>query len=218
MEKFGHDFKNKQLLITALTHSSYGNEKHCTCNERMEFLGDAVLSIIVSDYLFVHMPGDNEGKLSKIRSSLVCEQSLAELAGEIGIGEEIRLGKGEELSGGRKRASILSDAFEAVLAAIYLDSGMENAKKWLLDLMKDELELAIAGKTYHDYKTMLQECVQKNGGTVLYNVISETGPDHHKDFTVELLINNKRVATAEGMSKKDAQQNAAKKALQGKKL
>ncbi len=214
MESFGYNFKNEKFLQTALTHSSYGNERHCVCNERMEFLGDAVLSIIVSDYLFSHMPHDNEGKLSKIRASLVCEQSLAKLAGEIGLGNKIKLGKGEELTGGRQRASILSDAFEAVLAAIYLDSGMEDARKWLLELMSEDLKLAVTGKTYHDYKTMLQEEIQKSGGAVTYKVISESGPDHHKDFTVELCINNKRITTADGSSKKDAEQNAAKKALE----
>ena len=215
MERFGYTFKNEKLLNTALTHSSYGNERHCICNERMEFLGDAVLSIIVSDYLFSHMPNDSGGKLSKIRASLVCEQSLAKLAREIGIGKWLRLGKGEELTGGRDRASILSDAFEAVLAAIYLDSGMDRASEWLLKLMSKDLKLAVSGKTYRDYKTMLQEEVQKNGGTVTYRIISETGPDHHKDFTVEVSINNKPIAQASGMSKKDAEQNAAKKVIQG---
>lgn len=213
MERFGHDFKNERILQTALTHSSYGNERHCECNERMEFLGDAVLSIIVSDYLFLNMPSDNEGRLSKIRASLVCEQSLARLANKIKLGEYIRLGKGEELTGGRRRASILSDAFEAVLAAIYMDSGMDEARQWLLGLMKEDLKLAVLGKTYHDYKTTLQEYVQKNAGVIEYRVISENGPDHHKDFTVEAIINGKTVATAEGMSKKDAEQNAAKKIL-----
>lgn len=217
MESFGYEFKNKNLVKTALTHSSYANERHCVCNERMEFLGDAVLSIIVSDYLFENMPEENEGKMSKLRASLVCEQSLAKLAKEIGINDRVMLGKGEELSGGRGRASILSDAFEAVLAAIYLDGGMDAAREWLLKLMEKDLKLAAAGKTYCDYKTMLQEAVQKNGGTILYKVISEKGPDHHKDFTVELFISGKSIATADGMSKKDAEQHAAKKALAGMK-
>lgn len=207
------ELKNKELLTTALTHSSYGNENGCECNERLEFLGDSVLSVIVSDYLFENMPNVNEGELSKIRASLVCERSLAEFAEVIKIGEKLRLGKGEEISGGRKRASILSDAFEAVLAAVYLDSGMETARKWLLELMKPALKLALEGKTYHDYKTILQEVVQKNGGKVTYRIVSETGPDHMKDFVAEVLIDGKKAADGEGLSKKDAEQNAAKKAL-----
>lgn len=209
----GYSFKNKALLTTALTHSSYGNENSCQCNERLEFLGDSVLSVIVSDYLFKNMPGINEGELSKIRASLVCEHSLAEFAEKIQIGEKLRLGKGEEISGGRKRASILSDAFEAVLAAIYLDSDIEIARNWLLDLMKPALKLALEGKTYHDYKTILQEEVQKNGGKVTYRIVSETGPDHMKNFIAEVLTNGKKAADGQGMNKKDAEQNAAKKAL-----
>lgn len=209
----GYSFKNKELLTTALTHSSYGNENHCKHNERLEFLGDSVLSVIVSDYLFKNMPSVNEGELSKIRASLVCEQSLAELAVKMKIGERLRLGRGEESTGGRKRASILSDAFEAILAAIYLDSDMETARGWLLDTMSSALKLALEGKTYHDYKTILQETIQKQGGRVTYEIVSETGPDHHKDFVAEVLINNEKKAVGEGVNKKDAEQNAAKQAL-----
>ena len=211
----GYNFKNKELLKIALTHSSYANENHCTCNERFEFLGDSVLSIIISDYLFRHMPGVNEGELSKIRAALVCEQSLAEMSRMLDIGKNLLLGKGEEAMGGRTRASILSDAFEAVLAAIYLDSGLEEAEKWVINLMTPSLKLAIKGKLNHDYKTLLQEEVQKNAGKVSYNVIAEKGPDHHKDFEVEVLINGKRVASAFGVNKKDAEQNAARLALKG---
>lgn len=213
MECLGYTFKNKKLLKTALTHSSYSNEKHCECNERLEFLGDSVLSLIVSSYLFKKLPSVDEGELSKIRASLVCEQSLAQLAKEINIGETLYLGKGEEMTGGRERASLLSDAFEAILAAIFLDSGIDTAQKWLLEKMKKSLNLAVAGKTYHDYKTILQEEIQKQGKLISYRVISETGPDHHKDFKVELLINKKAAAHGEGLSKKDAEQDAAKKAL-----
>ena len=211
----GYNFKNKELLKIALTHSSYANENHCKCNERFEFLGDSVLSIIISDYLFRHMPDVNEGELSKIRAALVCEQSLAEMSRKLDIGKNLLLGKGEEAMGGRTRASILSDAFEAVLAAIYLDSGLEEAEKWVINLMTPSLKLAIKGKLNHDYKTLLQEEVQKNAGKVSYNVIAEKGPDHHKDFEVEVLINGKRVASALGVNKKDAEQSAARLALKG---
>lgn len=209
----GYKFKNNDFLKVALTHSSYANENHCRCNERLEFLGDSVLSIIVSDYLFHNMPKVDEGDLSKIRASLVCEQSLAVFAEKLELGDKLLLGKGEEATGGRKRFSILSDAFEAVLAAIYLDSNLETARGWLLNLMMPALKLGIEGKTYHDYKTTLQERVQKTGGKVSYRIISETGPDHNKDFEAEVLINGKGAASASGMSKKDAEQNAAKRAL-----
>ncbi len=210
----GYDFKNKKLLTLALTHSSYGNEKRCQCNERLEFLGDSVLSIIVSEYLFGKLPLVKEGELSKIRASLVCEQSLADFAKAIKIGDALLLGKGEDATGGRERASILSDAFEAIIAAIYLDSDFETVKKWVLNIMKKSLHLALDGrKTYHDYKTMLQEEVQKHANSVLYRVVEENGPDHRKNFVVEALMNGKRLSLGEGMSKKDAEQNAAKKAL-----
>lgn len=209
----GYKFKNNDFLKVALTHSSYANENHCRCNERLEFLGDSVLSIIVSDYLFHNMPKVDEGDLSKIRASLVCEQSLAVFAEKLELGDKLLLGKGEEATGGRKRFSILSDAFEAVLAAIYLDSDLETARGWLLNLMMPSLKLGIEGKTYHDYKTTLQERVQKTGGKVSYRIISETGPDHNKDFEAEVLINGKGAASASGMSKKDAEQNAARRAL-----
>lgn len=213
MMNLGYSFKNKRFLKTALTHSSYGNEKQCECNERLEFLGDSVLSIIISEFLFRNLTSVDEGELSKIRASLVCEQSLAKLARKINLGEAILLGKGEESLGGRERASILSDAFEAVLAAIFLDSGIEAAKKWLLDLMTEDLELALEGKTCHDYKTTLQEEVQKNNGKISYVIVSESGPDHHKDFVVEVIVNEKKAAEGRGFSKKDAEQNAAKHAL-----
>lgn len=215
MDSLGYTFKNKNLLKLALTHSSYSNENHCMCNERLEFLGDSVLGVIVSSYLFNKLPKVNEGELSKIRASLVCEQSLAEFAKNIKLGGALYLGKGEEATGGRERASLLSDAFEAVLAAIYLDGGIEEAQKWLLKQMKEALKLAVEGKTYHDYKTILQEKMQKDGKSVSYRVTSETGPDHHKDFKVELLDGNTVISRGEGLSKKDAEQNAAKKALEG---
>lgn len=213
MDSLGYKFKNTNMLRVALTHSSYGNENRCRCNERLEFLGDSVLGIIVSDYLFRNMPSVDEGEMSKIRASLVCEQSLAEFAKKINIGEHLLLGKGEEATGGRMRASILSDAFEAVLAAIYLDSDLDTARNWLLDVISPALSLAIDGKTYNDYKTTLQEKVQKNSGKVTYRIIAESGPDHNKGFEVEVFINEKKSAEGRGNSKKEAEQNAAKNAL-----
>lgn len=213
MGALGYDFKNKELLKTALTHSSYANENHCECNERLEFLGDSVLSIIISEYLFKNMPSVDEGELSKIRASLVCEQSLAGFSRQLKIGDKLLLGRGEDATGGRNRASILSDAFEAVLAAIYLDSDIYTAERWVVEIMAPTLDLALKGKTYHDYKTTLQECVQKIGKKISYETVSENGPEHNKDFEVKVLIDEKYIASGHGLSKKDAEQNAAKFAL-----
>ncbi len=213
-EKLGYTFKNKKLLETALTHSSYANEKRKRSNERLEFLGDSVLSLIVSSYIFKKLNNVNEGELTKIRASLVCEQALAEFSKNISLNEYILLGKGEEMSGGRKRASIISDAFEAVLAAIYLDGGINEATKWVMNVMKDKLSEALTGKNYKDYKTMLQEAVQHGDcGKVTYNTIKETGPDHNKYFEVEVLIDGKVENMGVGASKKEAEQDAAKKAF-----
>lgn len=212
--QLNYEFQNHSLLTEAITHSSYANEQHCACNERLEFLGDSVLSLIISNELFLRMPEVQEGELSKLRASLVCEQSLAELAERLHLGEALLLGHGEELSGGRKRASILSDAFEALLAAIYLDSDFFNAKTWLLVLMEDKIDDAVAGKSYHDYKTIFQERVQKKGGRIEYRLLRESGPDHQKDFFVALLVNGKEISKGKGGSKKEAEQHAAKQALE----
>lgn len=160
-EKIGYTFKNVNLLETALTHSSYANECKKENNERLEFLGDSVLSVIISDYIFRRLPNVDEGWLSKYRATLVCEQSLNEISKKISLSKFILLGKGEEMTGGRQRASIVSDAFEAVLAAIYLDGGMETARKWVIDLMRDSINEVVTGHGYADYKTMLQEALQK---------------------------------------------------------
>lgn len=212
--KLGYEFKDKKLLEIALTHSSYANEKRKESNERLEFLGDSVLSVIVSSYLFKKLDKINEGDLTKIRASLVCEQALAEFSKKISLSDYIMLGKGEEMTGGRKRASIISDAFEAVLAAIYLDGGIETAQKWVMNVMKDKLGEALMGRTYKDYKTMLQEAVQHgDSGRVTYNTVKETGPDHNKYFEVEVLIDGVVQNVGVGTSKKEAEQNAAKTAL-----
>ena len=213
-ETVGHSYKNPLLLETALTHSSYANEYRISNNERLEFLGDSVLSIIISEYLFKTARDVNEGDLTKFRATLVCEQSLYEVAKKISLGSLIRLGRGEERNGGRTRASIVSDAFEAVLASIYLDAGMETAKSWLLNLMEDSIKDVLAGKRYGDYKTMLQEAVQRgNVGKVTYAVINETGQDHNKTFEVEVFIDGAPKGRGKGGNKKEAEQNAAHFAL-----
>lgn len=211
-EALGYEFKNKNYLQTALTHSSYANEHRCRSYERLEFLGDSVLSIIVSDYLFDEMRNNDEGDLSRIRASLVCEESLAKIARNIKLGEFLLLGNGEEKSGSRERASILSDVFESVLAAVYLDSNLETARKYILNLMQEQLQEAVCNKKTKDYKTTLQEAVQRkyHGRTkIVYTTIDEQGPEHMKKFVVELSVNDKKVSVGEGKSKKEAEQNAA---------
>lgn len=215
-QRIGYTFHNKKYLITALTHSSYANEvkKGVACNERQEFLGDAVLSIIVSDYIFRHYSHLPEGELTKIRASLVCEKSLAVFANAIGLGEFLVLGHGEELMGGRERPSILADAFEALIAAIYLDAGTEQAAKFVLPFVKPELDNH-GSKVYKDYKTTLQEIVQKNPEEqVSYHLVEESGPDHDKRFKVEVHLNSNVIGIGVGRSKKAAEQMAAREALE----
>lgn len=212
-QRLGHVFQNKKYLDIALTHSSYANEmkKGRTSNERQEFLGDAVLSIIVSDYLFhtYHLP---EGELTKLRASMVCEKSLCEFAQQIELGKFLKLGRGEEQMGGRERPSILADAFEAVLAAVYLDGGIGPAREFVLGFVKEVLKSRHVSFT--DYKTMLQEIIQKNPEEKLtYVLVAENGPDHDKSFVVEVHLNSNVIGRGEGGSKKGAEQAAAREAL-----
>ena len=212
--KIGYCFKNRGYLETALTHSSYANEPKLKSNERLEFLGDSVLSLIVSESLFLRFFEDNEGDLSKIRASLVCEKGLFELAKKIDLQKYIKLGKGEESTGGRDRASVVSDAFEALLAAIFLDSDFESAKSWLLSLMDEELKTA-GNKPSNDYKTIIQEITQKGGkGKVSYSLLGESGPDNNKKFVCAVLVDGKVIAEGTGRSKKEAEQIAAKNAIE----
>lgn len=212
-KSLNYTFKNKELMKTALTHSTYSNEKKTAeSNERLEFLGDSVLSIITSDYLFRHYH-QPEGELTKLRAALVCENSLYEISLKIGLGEHLLLGKGEEHTGGRTRHSILADAFEAMLAAIYLDSGMESARAFALPFIEEKLKTIDDAGTL-DYKTTLQEVIQQNPEErVEYRLIGESGPDHDKRFTVEVLLNTNVIGTGTGHSKKEAEQAAAKEAL-----
>lgn len=210
----GYEFKNKSLISQALTHSSYANERKTENNERLEFLGDSVLGFITAEYLFKRLKKNHEGSLTKLRASLVCEQSLFEISKKIRLSDYILLGHGEEMSGGRKRPSVVSDAFEAVLAAIYLDAGMDFARKWLINLMSDAYNDALSGNRNRDYKTELQEYIQsKKLGEIEYSVISETGPDHNKRFEVEAALGGRRIGRAMGKNKKEAEQLAARKAM-----
>ncbi len=217
-EAIGYTFKDKTLLLKALTHSSYANEskKERESNERLEFLGDSVLSIAISDYLFRLLPGVDEGRLSKYRAALVCEQSLYDVSKQISLSEFVRLGRGEEMTGGRERPSIISDAFEALIAAIYLDGGMETARGWVIELMRGAIDDVAAGHRFNDYKTMLQEALQKGAkGKVTYRTVAERGQDHNKEFEVEVLVDNVPRNRGTGHNKKEAEQNAAHTALIG---
>lgn len=214
-EKIGYKFKDQKLLFEALSHSSFANEnkKSRRSNERLEFLGDSVLSIVVSDYIFKHFAHIPEGELTKLRASLVCESSLYEFSKKIDLGNHIFLGKGEELTGGRERPSIISDAFEAVIAAIYLDGGMEAVSPYILSFIPDNITPRGAA-TFHDYKTSLQEIIQRNPEEkIVYHLKSESGPDHDKHFTIQVLLNNNVIGEGTGKSKKNAEQAAAKEAL-----
>ena len=214
-KKIGYTFKNKELLHEALSHSSYSNEakRGSNSNERLEFLGDSVLSIVVSEHLFRHFKHLPEGELTKIRASLVCEKALFEFSKKIDLGNYILLGKGEENSGGRERPSIVSDAFEAVIAAIFLDGGMEAAEKYVLSFIPKDLA-ADSSKALHDYKTALQEIIQKNPEErVEYVLADQIGPDHDRKFIVNVLLNSNIIGTGEGHSKKQAEQAAAREAL-----
>ena len=209
-QAIGYSFRDKDLLLLALTHSSYANENKKNRkknNERLEFLGDAVLELTISDYLFHQYPEQAEGKLTKLRSSLVCEYTLSICARDICLGDYLLLSKGESLTGGRERDSILADAFEAVIGAIYLDGGLERARAFISkNLLKD-----VENKTlFYDAKTILQEHVQASGGgQLVYKVMDESGPDHNKEFTVQAMIGDQPCATGTGKTKKGAEQIAA---------
>ena len=217
-QKINYEFKNKEYILEALTHSSYSNEnKNYPFNERLEFLGDSVLSIVISDYLFKKETKLPEGELTKIRANIVCEESLSEVSKNIHLGKYMLLGKGEEATGGRERISILADALEAVIAAIYLDGGIKCAREFILTNMEKIINDSIKGKIFRDYKTCLQEVLQSNGeNNIWYKLIEEKGPDPNKRFVMEVGINDTVLGVGEGKSKKDAEQVAAKCALDKK--
>lgn len=213
-EKLGYFFQDVSLLEHALTHSSFANESRgrYTSNERLEFLGDSVLGMVVADHLYRTFPDMPEGELTRTRAALVCEESLVEVAQELGLGSYLRLGKGEELSGGRNRPSIQADAVEAVLAAVYLDGGIGSARKIIHRYVLSRTEKP-AG--HRDYKTALQELIQRESGhTLTYRLTGEEGPDHAKMFWVEVCLNDKAVGAGKGHSKKEAEQMAAKAAIE----
>lgn len=209
--------KNVQTLNTALIHPTFVFENknlQLEHNQRLEFLGDAVLDLIVGEYLYKKYPKKPEGELTKIRAAVVCETSLAKVAKRLKLGEKLLLGKGEEITGGRERPSILADAFEAVTAAIYLESGLEEAEKFVIEQLAPEIEEVI-NSGFKDYKTMLQELVQKDhDDNVSYTILEESGPDHDKSFVAGVIWKNKLLAKGKGKSKKEAEQQAASRAIQ----
>ena len=208
----GYEFKDKELLKTALTHSSYANENKLPYNnERLEFLGDSVLGFVTAEYLFSQFKSRPEGELTKLRAAVVCEKSLFKFAEKISLGEHIFMGRGEEHSGGRNRPSIVSDAFEAVIAAMYIDGGIDAVRPYILGFIKDAVKREA---NFKDNKSLLQEEIQKNkGNTLAYEEIGESGPDHEKVFSFVVKLNGKVVGQGEGKSKKEAEQAAAGDAL-----
>ena len=206
----GYEFKNQRLLAHALTHSSYANEKHwdkSKCNERLEFLGDAVLELLSSDFLFKNYPTMPEGEMTKLRASLVCEPTLAFCAEAISLGEYLLLGKGEDQTGGRKRPSVVSDAMEAIIGAIYLDGGLANAKEFVHRFILNDIEHK---QLFYDSKTILQEIVQAEfKDSLVYELVKEDGPDHNKTFEVCVKIGGKIIGRGSGRTKKAAEQVAA---------
>ena len=210
-----YSFIDKTLLTQALTHRSYRNEHPGeTDYERLEFLGDAVLEMIISRYIYLHFPDRNEGELTKLRASLVCERSLWEASAVWSLGEYLRLGKGEAQSGGRTRPSIIADACEAIIAAAYLDGGVSAARKVIRSLMRYTYDEAITGRLFLDSKTELQETLQKNGDIeIRYSIIGESGPDHAKTFIAQVAVNGEVRGEGSGRNKKDAESAAAEDAL-----
>ena len=211
-EKLGYSFKDKNLLELALTHSSFANEnKLKKNNERFEFLGDSVLGFVTAEYLFNEFKNRPEGEMTKLRAAVVCEKSLFKFAEQIDLGKYILLGRGEDSTGGRNRPSVVSDAFEAVIAAIYIDGGMEAVKPYILRFIKDAVKRETSFK---DNKSLLQEEIQKvKGNTLAYEEVGEEGPDHDKTFVFRVKLNGEVIGEGNGKSKKEAEQNAAGNAL-----
>ena len=213
-ETIGYEFKDRSLLKQALTHSSYANEHkmdHSRCNERLEFLGDAVLELVTSDFLYHKYADLPEGELTKTRASIVCEPTLAACAGDIRLGERLYLGKGEEATGGRLRNSVVSDAFEALIGAVYLDGGLACARELITRFVLNDIEHK---KLFYDSKTILQEMVQsRQDGPLTYELVREEGPDHDKHFEVCARMGEQEIGRGEGRTKKAAEQMAAYKGI-----
>ncbi len=214
-EKLNYRFRDSELIATALTHSSYANEHRCQSNERLEFIGDSVLGMVVAMHLYKTFPTLPEGKMTRMRAELVCEQSLWEVADKLSFGSYLRLGKGEALTGGRQRHSILADCVEAVIAALYIDGGFDVAKAFIDRHILSKLD-AQQGINSGDSKTRLQELIQRQPGhSIVYAVLSESGPDHMKSFVAAVSLDGREIGRGQGHTKKEAEQNAAAEALKG---
>jgi len=214
-ESINYTFKNKNLLEEAMTHTSYANEMGTKSNEKLEFLGDSILEFVSSEYMFKHFPKLNEGELTKSRATVVCEASLYEVAKRHNFSEYIKVGHSERANNGNNKPAILADSVEAIIAAIYFDGGLEEAKKFIIDNLKDAMEVATVNVGEKDYKTVLQEKLQENGDVnIRYEIIDEWGPDHDKNFKAEVSVNDVVLAQGEGKSKKHAEMEAAKIAME----
>lgn len=215
-ESIGYTFKDKSLLEKALTHKSYANEFKVESNEKFEFLGDSILEFISSKYLYTNFKKLKEGELSKTRATVVCEESLYEVAKKHNISNFIRIGHSEQANNGSEKSTILADSIEAIIAAIYFDGGLGEAERFIIDNLKDAMEIASKNVGVKDYKTVLQEKLQENGNINLqYRIVKESGPDHQKTFVAEVILDGKILASGNGNSKKHAEMQAAKKALEG---
>ena len=214
-KKTGYFFKNEELLKSAFTHTSYANEHNIKSYERLEFLGDAIVDMLVAEYLFNNYPDLDEGVMSKIRASLVCEKALGTLAKELGIDKCMLLGNGAELSGDRNKLSILSDMFEAHIAALYLDAGMDNVRDYVISVCSGRIDEAVKKGNVTDFKTQLQEKLQQNGSCeIVYEQVSAEGPVHHCLFEIQVVADGKILGKGKAYSKKEAQQMAAQAALE----
>ena len=214
-QEINYKFKNIELLKTAFTHTSYAHEKNIESNEKLEYLGDSILEFVVSNYLFKNYHKLKEGEMTKVRATVVCENSLYEIALKYHFDQLLYLGKSEKISGGNKKKAILADSVEAVIAAMFLDSGIKPAKEFIIKNLKDSIEIATKHIGEKDYKTVLQEILQKHGNVhIEYDIIKESGPDHDKIFTAEVKCNGKKLASGDGKSKKLAEMQAAHHALE----
>lgn len=213
-ENIGYSFNNIEILKNALTHTSYANEQNVKSNEKLEFLGDAILEFITSEYLYNNYSNLKEGEMTKVRASVVCEESLYKVAIKLNFSDFLYLGKSEIVSNGKARPAILADSVEAVIAAMYLDGGIAPVKNFVINNLKDAIWEASKNVGMKDYKTVLQEKLQVHGDVhIEYEIIQESGPDHNKSFTAQVKLNGKVLATGEGKSKKSAEMQAARNAI-----
>ena len=214
-KNIGYTFKNKTLLKNALTHTSYAYENHIQSNEKLEFLGDSILEFLSSKYIYNNYPKLKEGEMTKVRATVVCEDSLYKIADKHNFSDFLYVGKSERMHQGNRKIAIMADSVEAVIAAIYFDSGLEEAEKFIISNLKEEIEIATKNVGIKDHKTVLQEKLQVNGNVnIKYEIINETGPDHDKTFTAEVKLDGKVLAVGKGKTKKQAEMDAAGKALE----